>query len=158
MRLLRLLGLRRLQGQAGCSVGVPSLIAVQVDQRVVQVVHRVVAIKVSGPVAVTRARVLRVAATRVRAARLVRVVRCIRHVLRLPAALAARPVQGLAMPAQVEHVQDSAVRRGLGLERGLVVRLAQADLRRWARRHVRSGQAGPRVVGVSSIRRAKKAR
>jgi hypothetical protein len=160
VRLLLLLGPRRLPDQVACSADAQFLIAGLAVRRVALGVPRAAAIKVSGRAAVTRAQERPGAATREPVEQQVPGARdapCIRRVLRQPVAPGARLALGLVMPGL--GVADLvSVHRGLVLARVRAERPVLVDLRRWAKRLDRSGRAGPRVAGVSSIQRAKKAR
>jgi hypothetical protein len=128
--------------------------------RAVQVVRAALAVLVRARLAGTgsgRAAVITGLPARVRvwAGRRVRVVRCIRRVLVLRRA-ARVGVQVLAVQGRAP-VSGHRVRAAL--EHGRVVRVELPVVRRrWARHRVRSVQAVRRAVGVSNIRRVKKAR
>lgn len=146
-----------LRHQVAFSVGARYLIVVQaaapVDLQATPVPHQpMVSVQaVATPVpAVPVARV----AMQVLVDPLALVVPCTPHVRAL------LPVAPADVPVVREHVQPLVLHVQVALARdpaGPVARLAVL-LPRWAKRHVHSVQAVPRVVGVSSIRRAKKAR
>lgn len=95
------------------------------------------------------------ARVRVWAERRVRVVRCIRRVL----ALRRVARVGVRVLAVQGPVPVSGHRVQAALEHGQVVRVELPVVRRrWARHRVHSVQAVRRAVGVSNIRRVKKAR